>query len=84
MVKVSSDTKVPLDYRYMVERFTALVPSAGTAGGRHSTEADGVYLLDSARRHVIVVFADKPTDVASFCLLVATQQQSTTHFRYIL
>ena len=42
MRQVSPDVAVPVDYRYLVEQFTALVPSAGTAGGRPSTEADGV------------------------------------------
>jgi len=83
-VQVSPDTAVPLDYRYLVEKFLGLVPSAGiTAGRRRATEADGVYLVDSCRHYVIVVFADKPTDVARFCLLVAAQAHCSLHFRFV-
>jgi len=81
--QVSPGTPVPLDYRYLVENFVGLVPSATTAGGRHATEADGVYLVESARRYVLVVFADKPTDVARFCVLVASQPHCAVHFRYV-
>ena len=81
--QVSPDTPVPLDYRYLVENFVGLVPSATTAGGRHVTEADGVYLVESSRRYVLVVFADKPTDVARFCVLVAAQPHCTVHVRYV-
>jgi len=71
-----------VDYHYLVEKFLGLVPSAGiTAGRRRATEADGVYLVDSSRHYVIVVFADKPTDVARFCLLVAAQAHCSLHFR---
>ena len=102
---MSSDTVVPVDYRYLVEKFSALVPiagsaggphyrylvekfsalvpTAGSAGGRHATEADGVYLLESSRHYVIVVFADKPTDVARFCLLVAAQSHCSLSLRYV-
>ena len=73
---------MPLDYRYMVENFVGLVPSATSSGGRHATEADGVYLVESSRRYVVVVFADKPTDVARFCVVVAAQPHSHFHFRY--
>jgi len=85
LVQVSPETTVPLDYRYLVENFVALVPSATAAGGRHATEADGVYLVESSpRRYVVVVFADKPSDVARFCFLVAAQPHCTVHFRYII
>ena len=80
---MSSDTPVPLNYRYLVENFVGLVPSATTAGGRHATEADGVYLVESSRRYVVVVFADKPTDVARFCVLVAAQPHCTVRCRYV-
>jgi len=82
--QVSQDTPVPLDYRYLVENFVGLVPSATSAGGRHATEADGVYLVESCRRYVVVVFADKPSDVARFCLVVAAQPHCTVHFRYAM
>ena len=80
---MSAETSVPLDYRYLVENFVGLVPSATrTAGRRHASEADGVYLVESSRRYVVVVFADKPSDVARFCVLVAAPPHCTVHFRY--
>jgi len=84
-MQVSADTPVPLDYRYLVENFVGLVPSAArTAGRRHASEADGVYLVESGQHYVIVVFADKPSDVARFCVLVAAQPHCNVHFRYPL
>jgi hypothetical protein len=81
--KVSADVALPLDYRFLVKHFDSLVPSVRT--GRYvfvqSMEADGVYLLESGRRYVVIAFADKPTDAKRFSVVMATHRSCRIDWR---
>jgi len=68
----------------MIKNFEQVVPC--TQSGSYSfvqncSEAHGVYLLDANRPYVIVAFADKPSDVKRYVIVLASQVHCHVTYR---
>ena len=86
MPQVSPNSALPLDYRFMIKNFDQLVPNTLTDSYsfvKNCNEAHGVYLVEANRPYVIVAFADKPSDVKRYVIVLATQSHCRVECRYI-